>query len=236
MIETKFINQPNTLNKIKDSIALKTKRKDLWGKALPDWQLMKLNLSENMSNTSNINLANVHRFKIIKKNQCLFVMLDLPTHFLNENQNFMSDVEQGGDNPIHKTIRNSIEFSLLNQSGLEFSGFNTPFFDEWEYDIQTSTFLEWLECVELIEPQKSDNSFFNYNNYRGWAKVHNTIATLIALEAYSGILTTSSTLKDKNFYKELSKELVTIERDGTDKPKPKTLENYVSEYNNPPKK
>jgi len=237
MTEVEFINQPDTLTKIKDAIESIAARGDLWSKALPDWKLMSKNLSESMSNTNNITLANVHTFKIIKKKQCLFILLDLPTHFLNENPSFISDMEQDIHNPIYKIIWNSQEFSLLNQSGLEFSEFNASIFDEWEYDIQTSTFIEWLEFSELIEPQQSDTSFDNYNNYRGWAKIHNTIATLVALKLYDGKLTaTSSILKDKNVYKQLFKELVTIERDGTDKPKEKTLQNYVSDYNNPPEK
>jgi len=237
MTEVEFIKKPDTLTKIKDAIASIVARGDLRSKALPDWELMSLNLSESMSNINNITLANVHKFKVIKKKQCLFVILDLPTHFLNENPSFISDMEQDIHNPIYKIIWNSQEFSLLNQSGLEFSEFNASIFDKWEYDIQTSTFIEWLESSELIESQQRDTAFDNYNNYRGWAKIHNTIATLVALELYDGKLTsTSSILNDKNFYEQLFKELVTIEREGKDKPKEKTLQNYVSDYNNSPKK
>ena len=74
---------------------------------------------------------------------------------------------------IYKIIRNSPELSLLNQSGLEFSGLNASLFDEWEYDIQTSAFIEWLEFSELIEPQQRDTTFDKYNNYKRWAKIHN---------------------------------------------------------------
>lgn len=237
MTEVEFINPPATLTKIKDAISSIAALGDLRSKALPEWELMSQNLSESMSNPNNITLANVHTFKIIKKKQCLFILLDLPTHFFNENPSFISDIEQDIHNPIYKIIRNSPEFSLLNQSGLEFSGLNASLFDEWEYDIQTSAFIEWLEFSELIEPQQRDTTFDKYNNYKRWAKIHNTIATLVALKLYDGKLKgTSSILKDKNFYQKLSKELVPIEREGAEKPKAKTLQNYVSDYNNPPKK
>ena len=129
MTEFEFINPPATLTKIKDAIASIAALGDLRSKALPEWELMSQNLSESMSNPNNITLANVHTFKIIKKKQCLFILLDLPTQFINENPSFISDIEKDIHNPIYKIIRNSPEFSLLNQSGLEFSGLNTSLFD-----------------------------------------------------------------------------------------------------------
>jgi hypothetical protein len=237
MTEVEFINQPDTLTKVKDAVESIAARGDLCSKDLPDWELMSQNLSESMSNINNITLANVHKYKILKKKQCLFIMLALPTHFLNENPSFISDMEQDIRNPIYKIIRNSLEFSLLNQSGLEFSEFNASIFNEWEYDIKTSVFIEWLESSELIEPQQRDTALDKYNNYKRWAKNHNTVATVVALNQYDGKLKgTSSILKDKNFYEQLLKKLVPIEHEGTDKPKAKTLQNYVSDYNNPPKK
>jgi hypothetical protein len=65
---------------------------------------------------------------------------------------------------------------------------NTSLFDEWEYDIQTSAFIEWLEFSELIEPQQGDTTFEKYNSYKRWATIHNTIATLVALKLYDGKL------------------------------------------------
>jgi hypothetical protein len=108
------------------------------------------------------------------------------------------------------------------------------------YDkIYTKRLISWsIEkgFIQKIENESNnlpdDMPLYKYNDYRGWAKVHNTISSLVALELYEGKLTsTRSILKDKTFYEKLSKKLAPKTQDGQEKPKPKTLENYISEYN-----
>ena len=206
------------------------------------WKSVLDNLTEDQY-SGYISWKNIEKFESVHHLEALFLLLDLPTKFLLENKEFnlyRSPYSNGcSDSRVREVFTNTIEFQALERSNQEWlpgdldgeskgNNFDVIFFIKWSIE---RGFIEKLDNTEEYEP--SSSPFGKYNDYRGWAKVHNTIATIVALELYKGTReSTSSILKDNKFYGQLSKNLVPKKEDGIDKPKPKTLENYISEYNN----
>jgi hypothetical protein len=188
-----------------------------------------------------ITWENIERFENIHYLEAIFLLLNLPTRFLLENKEFdLFKSFEGScfDEPIRQVFSTSVECIALERSYQETP--HTPYGDEMIGHYQVKEFVGWaidMEFIQIIEDNSNDDfgdtPLGKYNDYRGWAKVHNTIATLVALEAYDGKLSSnSSILNNDKFYNNLSKNLVPKKEDGIDKPKPKTLENYISKYNN----
>jgi len=244
MNKYKLLNQSTVLAELNESID------DFlpWEKGDEDclkyWKNVLNNLTVNQYKDY-ITWENIERFENIHYLEAIFLLLNLPTRFLLENKKFDLFKPFGGscfDESIRQVFSASVECVALERSYQEIP--RTPFGDEMIGHYQVTEFVEWaintgfVKKIEDgsdnnldIDPNK--NPLGKYNNYRGWAKVHNTIATLVALKLYKGNLeSTSSILKDKTFYEHLSKELAPIKKDGQRKPKPHTLENYISQYNN----
>ncbi|MEO1944280.1 MAG: hypothetical protein ABGY11_08250 [Candidatus Thioglobus sp.] len=188
-----------------------------------------------------ITWSNIERYETIHYLEAIFLLLNLPTRFLVENKEFdlfKPATAECLDESIRQIFSTSVECTALERSHQVTP--HTPYADEMVGHYQVMEFIEWAIETGFVAKVGDDldsgldkNPLGKYNDYRGWAKVHNTITSLVALELYEGRLTsTSSILKDKDFYGNLSKKLAPKTQDGQDKPKPKTLENYISEYNN----
>ena len=194
-----------------------------------------------------ISWSNIEKFESIHYLEAIFLLLGLPTRFLLEHKEFdlynSPYSKDCSDDGIRGVFTNTIECQALERSHQDWIS-DEPYGGSRGNNFDVSSFIEWSLKKGFTEKinntnknELSDSPLGRYNDSRGWAKVHNTISTVVALELYEGKLkSTSSILKDNNFYKKLSEKLVPKERDGKDKPQPKTLKNYVSEYNNPPKK
>ena len=210
------------------------------------WRIVRNNLTEHQF-SEYISWNNIEIFESIHYLEAIFLLLDLPTRFLLEYKEFNlydSPYKSNcSDTDVTEVFTNTIECLALQGSDQDWR-YDNPYGEDRNGSFGVRNFIAW--CLEKGFIQKLDttpeygqskNPLGKYNNYRGWAKAHNTIATLVALELYEGRLeSTSSKLKDRVFYENLSKKLVSKERDGKDKPKSKTLENYISEFNNPPEK
>lgn len=203
------------------------------------WKSVLNKLTENQY-SEYITWSNIERYETIHYLEAIFLLLNLPTGFLIKNKGFdlFRPATDGClDEPIRQIFSTSTECVALERSHQVIPC--TPFGDEMIGYYQVSEFIEWaigagfIEKIEDSAPDDLDkNPLSRYNDYRGWAKVHNTVATLVELELYKGKLTSnSSILNNSSFYGKLSEKLVPKEQNGTDKPKPKTLENYISEYN-----
>jgi len=191
-----------------------------------------------------ITWSNIEKYETIHYLEAIFLLLNLPTRFLVENKEFdlFKPATTGClDESIRQIFSTSVECTALERSYQTTP--HTPFGDEMAGHYQVMEFIEWAIKTGFVEEVKDDldndldsdlnkNPLGKYNDYRGWAKVHNTIASLVALELYDGKLNSaSSILNDKTFYGQLSEKLAPIKENGTDKPKPHTLENYISSYN-----
>jgi len=187
---------------------------------------------------------NIERYETIHYLEAIFLLLDLPTRFLVENKEFnlfKPATTECLDESVRQIFSTSIECTALERSYQVTP--HTPYGDEMVGHYQVMEFIEWAVKTGFVEEVKDDldsdldsdlnkNPFGKYNDYRGWARFHNTIATLVVLELYDGRLTSNkSILGNKDFYKKLSEKLVPKYKDGKDKPKPHTLENYISAYN-----
>ena len=203
------------------------------------WKNVLNNLTVNQY-SEYITWSNIERYETIHYLEAIFLLLDLPTRFLVENKGFnlfKPATTECSDELIRQVFSTSVECTALERSYQATP--HTPFGDEMVGHYQVTEFIEWAidkGFIEEIEDNSTDdldkNPLGKYNDYRGWARVHNTIATLVALELYEGKLTSnSSILNDKSFYSKLSEKLAPIKENGTDKPKPHTLENYISSYN-----
>lgn len=204
------------------------------------WKNVANNLTVNQY-SDYITWDNIDRFEHIHYLEAIFLLLNLPTRFLLENKEFdlFKPFESGcADEPIRQIFSTSVECIALERSNQ--ATVFTPYGDEMPGYYQVMEFIEWAIDMEFIqdikdEPDNDSDStpLENYNNYRGWAKVHNTITTLVALKLYEGKLkSTNSILNDKTFYEGLSKNLAPKKQGTEDKPEPKTLINYISAYNN----
>lgn len=210
------------------------------------WRIVHNNLTEHQF-SEYISWNNIEIFESIHYLEAIFLLLDLPTRFLLEYKEFnlydSTYKSNFSDTDVKEVFTNTIECLALQGSNQDWV-FEGEYCDERSNSFSVSVFVAWSLEKGFIQkldttPEygQSNNPLGKYNDYRGWAKAHNTIATLVALELYEGRLeSTSSKLKDRVFYENLSKKLVSKERDGKDKPKSKTLENYISEFNNPPEK
>jgi hypothetical protein len=189
-----------------------------------------------------ITWENIERFESISHHEAIFLLLGLPTRFLVDYKRF--DLykpyrDECVDDFARSIFTDSIECASLDRSNLPWA-VSSYLAEEIPGIYPSYDFIEWslekgfIEKVsDTIEDKSDNNPLGKYNDYRGWAKVHNTIATLVALETYEGNLpSNSSILNNDNFYNKLSNNLVSTKEGGIDKPKPKTLENYISEYNN----
>ena len=208
------------------------------------WKNVRDNLTEPQYNDY-ITWDNIEKFETIHYLEAIFLLLNLPTRFLVENKEFNlfnPATPECLDESIRQIFSTSIECTALERSNQVIP--HTPFGEEMIGHYQVMEFIEWAIETGFVEEVKGDldnnldnnsnkNSLEKYNDYRGWAKVHNTIATLVALELYEGKLTSnSSILNNEKFYNKLSEKLAPKTEGGVDKPKPHTLENYISAYNN----
>ena len=146
---------------------------------------------------------------------------------------------------IHADLSKEGIESELNECCTAYEFYNTNENDylkrKYSHDsIDTKEFIEWAIEKRFIErldgnTGKKDKKygFDGFNSHRALAKKQNTEILVKALEHYTGKQTTNALLNSEEtpFYKELINDLVKMDLDGSAKPSPKTLKNYLSEYN-----
>jgi hypothetical protein len=206
------------------------------------WKGVRDNLTEHQY-SEYISWSNIEKFESIHYLEAIFLLLNLPTRFLLEHKEFnLYDSPYSNncsDSDAREVFINTIECQALERSHQDWIS-DDPYGESRGNNFDVSSFIEWslkkgfIEELDSVNKEELNNNHLGkYNDYRGWAKVHNTIASLVALELYEGKLdSVSSILNDKTFYEKLSKKLAPKTQDGKDKPKPHTLENYISGYNN----
>jgi len=173
------------------------------------WKRVLKNLAEHRY-SEYISWDNIEKFESIHYLEALFLLLGLPTRFLLEHKEF--DLYKSpysndcSDNGVREVFTNTIECQALERSDQDWipgdpyvggrsNNFDVSFFIKWSLE---KGFIEKSDNTE--EYESSSSPLGKYNDYRGWAKVHNTIATMVALKLYQGKLkSTSSKLKDNNF-------------------------------------